>query len=66
MKLNNQITKLAAEGRCELSVITRAGDCHWHAVETMADGSGYRQGVGKTAKDAIFLMKLATIVKTTN
>lgn len=66
MKLNNQILKLAAEGRCELSVITRAGDCHWHAVELMPDGRGYRQGVGKTAKDAIQLMKLGAIVKTTN
>jgi len=64
MKLNNQITKLAITARCELSVITRSGDCHWHAVE-LVDG-GYRQGVGKTAKQAIDLMKLATIVKTTN
>jgi hypothetical protein len=64
MKLNNQITKLATAARCELSVMTRAGDCHWHAVELM-DG-GYRQGTGKTAKQAIELMKLAPIVKTTN
>ena len=64
MKLNNLITKLAAEGRCELALITRAGDCHWRAVEHMADGSGYRQGAGKTAQDAVFLMKLGEIVKT--
>ena len=66
MKLNNQITKLATAARCELSVITRAGDCHWHAVEMMPAEGGYRQGVGKTAKDAIQYMKLAPIVKTTN
>ena len=66
MKLNNQITKLATAARCELSVITRAGYCHWSAVELMPEAGGYRMGVGKTAKDAIQLMKLAQIVKTTN
>jgi hypothetical protein len=66
MKLNNQITKLATASRCELSVITRAGECHWHAVEMMPAEGGYRQGVGKTAKEAIQLMKLARIVKATN
>ena len=66
MKLNNQITKLATAARCELSVITRAGDCHWHAIELMPAGGGWRMGFGKTAKDAIQFMKLAPIVKTTN
>ena len=66
MKLNNQILKLAAEGRCELSVITRAGECHWHAVEHMPNDGGYRQGVGRTAKDAVFLCKLGEIVKIKN
>ena len=64
MRLNNQVLKLAAEGRCELSVVTKAGECHWHAVEYLPSEGGYRQGVGRTAKDAVFLCKLGEIVKT--
>ena len=66
MNLNNQILKLTAEGRCELSVVTKAGECHWHAVEYMPGEGGYRQGVGFTAKDAISWMKLGEIVKIKN
>lgn len=64
--LNNQILKLAAEGRCELSVMTRQGDCHWHAVELMPGAQQYRQGTGKTAKDAIHRMKLGDLYLTSN